>query len=99
MPRPSNKKNPLAWMLRLYVAGETPRSTNAIQVLSELCAMHLPGRHEIEVIDARARPAIAVRDNIVALPCLLKLEPEPIKRLVGNLANPEHLRAALGIGV
>ena len=99
MPRPSDKKSPLAWMLRLYVAGETPRSANAIRVLRDLCLAHLPGRHDIEVIDVGARPAIAARDNIVALPCLVKLEPEPVRRLVGNLANREHLLAALGIGV
>lgn len=83
------------WRLRLYVAGQTPRSLAAHATLRRLCEEHLPGCHEIEVIDLARNPELAQADQIVALPTLVRRLPIPIKRLIGDLANPQ--RVLLGI--
>src|SRR5271163_3733852 len=75
------------WNLRLYVAGQTPRSLTAFANLKRLCEEHLAGRYVIEVIDLLKQPNLAERDQIVALPTLVRSLPEPIKRIVGDLSN------------
>jgi circadian clock protein KaiB len=83
------------WHLRLYVAGQTPRSLAALANLRRLCELHLPNRHEIEVIDLTRHPERAKADQIVAIPTLVRRLPEPVKRLIGDLSNTE--RVFLGI--
>jgi len=83
------------WTFRLYVAGQTPRSLTALINLRHLCEAHLPGRHEIEVIDLMKFPELGRKDQIVALPTLVRKLPEPVKRLIGDLSNTE--RVLLGI--
>jgi circadian clock protein KaiB len=81
--------------LRLYIAGQTPRSAAAFANLKKLCEEHLPGRYKIEVIDLLEHPQLAAGDQIVAVPTLVKMLPEPLRRVVGDLSNTE--RALVGL--
>ena len=83
------------WELRLYIAGETPRSVAAFANLKKLCEEHLPGRYQIEVIDLMQNPQLAAGDQIVAIPTLVRKLPEPLRRIVGDLSNTE--RALVGL--
>ena len=84
-----------AWVFRLYVAGQTPRSLSAYANLQKMCEEHLPGRYRIEVVDLVKQPELGKIDQIVALPTLVRRLPVPVKRLIGDLANTE--RVMLGI--
>jgi circadian clock protein KaiB len=83
--------------LRLYVAGQTPKSVAAIANLKKLCETHLPGRYTIEVIDLMKDPALAQRHQIVAIPTLIRQLPEPLKRIIGDLSNTEKVLVGLDI--
>ncbi|MGJ4929038.1 circadian clock KaiB family protein [Bradyrhizobium sp. HKCCYLS2038] len=83
--------------LRLYVAGQTPKSVAALANLKKLCETHLPGRYTIEVIDLMRDPALAQRDQIVAIPTLIRQLPEPLKRIIGDLSNAEKVLVGLDI--
>jgi circadian clock protein KaiB len=83
--------------LRLYVAGQTPRSVAAIANLNKLCEKHLPGRYTIEVIDLMKDPALAQRDQIIAIPTLIRELPEPLRRIIGDLSNTERVLVGLDI--
>ena len=83
------------WQLRLYVAGQTPRSMAALANLKKLCEEHLDGRYSIEVIDLLKNPQLAKGDQIFAIPTLVRKLPEPMKRIVGDLSNME--RSVVGL--
>jgi circadian clock protein KaiB len=83
------------WELRLYVAGQTPRSLAAFANLKKLCETHLKGKYRIEVIDLLANPELARADQIVALPTLIRTLPPPAKRIIGDLSNEQ--RALVGM--
>lgn len=83
--------------LRLYVAGQTPKSIAAIANLKKICEQHLPGRYEIEVVDLIKDPALARRHQIVAIPTLIRQLPEPLKRIIGDLSNVEKVLVGLDI--
>lgn len=83
--------------LRLYVAGQTPKSIAAIANLNRLCEAHLPGRYRIEIVDLMKNPALAQRDQIVAIPTLIRQLPEPLKRIIGDLSNAEKVLVGLDI--
>jgi circadian clock protein KaiB len=83
--------------LRLYVAGQTPKSLAAIANLKKLCESHLAGRYTIEVIDLLVTPQLAAGDQIVALPTLVRRLPEPLKRVIGDLSNTERVLVGLDI--
>ncbi|MBB6189339.1 circadian clock KaiB family protein [Rhodanobacter sp. MP7CTX1] len=83
--------------LRLYVAGQTPKSLAAISNLKKLCETHLAGRYTIEVIDLLVTPQLAAGDQIVALPTLVRRLPEPLKRVIGDLSNTERVLVGLDI--
>ena len=83
--------------LRLYVAGKTSKSVAAIANLKRLCEHHLPGRHTIEVVDLLKHPELAKGDQIVAIPTLVRKLPEPIKKIIGDLANEERALISLQI--
>lgn len=85
------------YSLRLYVAGQTPKSVAAIANLNRLCEAHLPGRYSIEVVDLMKNPALAQRDQIVAIPTLIRQLPEPLKRIIGDLSNSEKVLVGLDI--
>jgi circadian clock protein KaiB len=77
------------YKLTLYVADQTPKSVSAIANLRNLCDQYLAGRHSIEVIDLIRNPELAARDQIVAIPTLVRRLPAPIKRIIGTLADTE----------
>ena len=81
---------PERWELRLYVAGQTPKSLAAFANLKRICETHLRGEYRIEVIDLLARPELARADQIVALPTLVRKLPPPVKRIIGDLSNSER---------
>src|SRR4051812_41370828 len=83
--------------LRLYVAGQTPKSVAALANLRRVCEEYLPGRHTIEVIDLLQQPARARADQIVAIPTLVRTLPEPIRKVIGTLADTERVLVGLRI--
>ena len=83
------------WELRLYIAGQTPKSVTAFANLKRLCEEHLPGRYQIEVIDLMQQPQLAAGDQIVAIPTLVRRLPEPLRRIVGDLSNTERTLVGL----
>ena len=83
--------------LRLYVAGQTPKSVAALANLKRVCEEHLPGRHRIEVIDLLQQPARARSDQIVAIPTLVRRLPEPVRKVIGTLADTERVLVGLHI--
>ncbi len=76
--------------LRLYVAGQTPKSVTALANLKSICETHLAGRYRIEVVDLLENPQLAAGDQILAVPTLVRRLPEPLKRIIGNLSNMER---------
>ncbi len=73
--------------LRLYVAGQTPKSLAAFANLKELCELHLAGKYRIEVIDLMKKPQMAKDDQIIALPTLVRRRPEPVRKIIGDLCD------------
>jgi circadian clock protein KaiB len=92
------KKKPGAeWQLRLYVAGQTPKSVAALDNLRRLCESHLAGRYEIEVIDLLVHPTLAAGDQILAVPTLVRKVPEPIRKIIGDLSNEGKVLVGLDV--
>src|SRR3954454_16535160 len=85
------------WRLRLYVAGQTPKSLTAFANLKRMCEECLPGQYEIEVVDLTKQPEMAQHDQIVALPTLVRKLPEPIRRIIGDLSNTERVMVGLNL--
>lgn len=85
------------WILRLYVAGQSPRSTAALRNLERICEEHLAGRYRIEVIDLLKQPQLARGDQIVAVPTLVRHLPPPMKKIIGDLSNEERVLVGLDL--
>jgi circadian clock protein KaiB len=83
------------WDLRLYVAGQTPKSLAAFANLKNVCEQHLAGKYRIEVIDLLVNPQLARGDQIVAIPTLVRKLPEPIRKIIGDLSNTERVLVGL----
>lgn len=83
------------WQLRLYTAGQTPKSLAAIKNLKKVCEEHLAGRYKIEIIDLLKNPRLAKDDQIVAIPTLVRKLPDPVRKIIGDLSNTE--RALVGL--
>jgi circadian clock protein KaiB len=92
-------KEPTAerWLLRLYVAGQTPKSIAALSNLKRICETHLAGRYEIEVIDLLKTPRLAAGDQILAIPTLVRKLPTPIKKIIGDLSNEARVLVGLDV--
>lgn len=90
-------EEPEQWNLRLYVAGQTPKSLLALANLKKYCEEHLPGRYQIEVIDLIEHPQLAEGDQIVAVPTLVRKLPPPMKRIIGDLSNKERVLVGLDL--
>jgi circadian clock protein KaiB len=88
-----------SYRLRLYVAGQTPKSTLAFKNLKHICEEHLQGRYEIEVIDLIENPQLAQGDQILAVPTLVRRLPEPIKKIIGDLSNTDRVLVGLDLRV
>ena len=85
------------WELRLYVAGQTQKSTTALANLKRYCEQHLSGRYSLEVIDLLQHPQLAEGDQILAIPTLVRKVPEPIRKIIGDLSNEEKVLVGLDI--
>jgi circadian clock protein KaiB len=85
------------WRLRLYVAGQTPKSITALANLKRLCEGHLAGRYRIDVIDLLNQPHLARRDDIVVIPTLVRQLPPPIRKIIGDLSNVERVLVGLDV--
>ena len=85
------------WRLRLYVAGQTPKSLAAFSNLKQLCETYLTNGYVIEVVDLTNQPELAGTDQILALPTLVRRLPEPIKRVIGDLSNAERVLLAIDL--
>ncbi|HSD58145.1 MAG TPA: circadian clock KaiB family protein [Methanotrichaceae archaeon] len=85
------------YVLRLYVAGMSPRSLEAIENIKRICEENMPGHYELEVIDLYQQPIFAKDGQIVAAPTLIKELPPPLKKLVGNLSNTERTLVGLDL--
>ena len=85
------------WVLKLYVAGQTPKSIAAFSNLSRICDEHLDSRYRIEVVDLLENPRLAKGDQIVAIPTLVRRLPQPVKKIIGDLANTETVLVGLNL--
>ena len=85
------------YRFRLYIAGDTPNSTNALANLTALCNEQLQGQHEIEVVDVFREPGRALAESVLMTPTLLKLSPAPVQRIVGSLADLRKVVLALSL--
>lgn len=85
------------WNLRLYVAGQTPRSLTAFKNLKDICEEYLKGQYHIEVIDLMENPTLARGDQILAIPTLVRKLPQPIRKIIGDLSNTERVLVGLDI--
>jgi circadian clock protein KaiB len=85
------------YVLRLYVAGMTPRSTAAIRRVTDICETHLSGRYELDIVDIYQKPALAKGEQILAVPTLIKRLPLPLRRFIGDLQNDEKLLFGLDL--
>jgi circadian clock protein KaiB len=88
---------PKEWLLRLYVAGQTPRSVQAFTNLKKICEQHLAGQYEIEIVDLLQNPQLAAGDQILAIPTLVRKLPEPVKKIIGDLSNTERVLVGLDL--
>ena len=91
----ANGASPQKWDLRLYTAGQSPKSLAALANLKRVCDEHLAGRYTIEVVDLLKNPRLARDDQIVAIPTLVRKLPEPLRRLVGDLSDTERTLVGL----
>jgi len=85
------------WNLRLYIAGQTPKSMVALANLRRICEEYMNGRYTIEIIDLMANPRLAQQDQIVAIPTLVREIPSPLKRIIGDLSNTERVLVGLDV--
>jgi circadian clock protein KaiB len=84
-------------VLRLYVAGTSPRSLRAIQNAKEICDEFLPGRHELQIVDILQQPTMAKDDQILAVPTLIKKLPTPLRRFIGDLSDRKVVLSGLNL--
>jgi circadian clock protein KaiB len=85
------------WELRLYIAGQTPKSMTALRNLKKYCETHLKGQYRIEVVDLLKKPQLAAGDQILAIPTLVRKVPEPMRKIIGDLSNEEKVLVGLDI--
>jgi circadian clock protein KaiB len=100
MKKPSSPRRRRAdklWQLRLYVAGQTPKSLTAFSNLKKICETHLRGRYRIDVIDLVKRPQLSGGDQILAIPTLVRKLPEPVRKIIGDLSDTERVLVGLDL--
>jgi len=96
-PRARTRRAEKNWELRLYVAGQTPKSLTAFANLKKICEEHLAGQYHIEVIDLLKKPQLASGDQILAIPTLVRKLPEPIRKIIGDLSDTERVLVGLNL--
>ncbi len=94
LARPPRKEH---YVLRLYVTGMTPRSSEAVAAVKAICQEYLEGRYDLEVIDLYQKPHLAREAQIIAMPTLVKKYPRPLRRLIGNLSDEARVLAGLSL--
>lgn len=85
------------WILRLYVAGQTPKALTALKNLEKICEEQLKGKYSIEVIDLLKNPQLGADDQIFALPTLVRKLPVPVRKIIGDLSNTERVLVGLDL--
>src|SRR6476469_8535419 len=90
-------KKEYKWELRLYIAGNTPKSVAALTNLQKYCEEHLKDEYKIEVIDLLIHPQLAAGDQILAIPTLVRALPEPVRRIIGDLSNTDRVLVGLDL--
>jgi circadian clock protein KaiB len=93
----SNRRTAKLWQLRLYVAGQTPKSLTAFGNLKQICENHLKGRYRIEVIDLLEQPHLSKGDQILAIPTLVRKLPPPVRKIIGDLSDAERVLVGLDL--
>lgn len=94
---PSESKMNKNWHLRLYVAGQTPKSLAAFSNLKKICEDHLDGRYNIEVIDLVEQPRLSNGDQILAIPTLVRKLPQPVRKIIGDLSDTQRVLVGLNL--
>lgn len=97
LEKKANKSGKQQYVLRLYVAGMTSQSSQAIQNISQICEENLKGRYDLQVIDIYQRPALAKGEQIIAAPTLIKKLPLPLRKFIGNMADREKILVGLDL--
>jgi circadian clock protein KaiB len=92
-----SKAEPNRYVLRLYVAGQTPKSVLAIVNIKKICEENLKGRYMLDVIDLYQQPQLAQGEQIIALPTLIKKLPPPLRRIIGDMSNTERVLVGLDL--
>jgi circadian clock protein KaiB len=93
----SHRRPPKLWQLRLYVAGQTPKSIAAFSNLKKICEDHLNGRYRIEVIDLVQQPQLSRGDQILAIPTLVRKLPQPVRKIIGDLSDTNRVLVGLDL--
>ncbi len=96
-PRARSRRPKKTWELRLYVAGQTPKSITAFANLKKICEEHMAGEYDIEVIDLLKEPQLASGDQILAIPTLVRKLPQPIRKIIGDLSDTERVLVGLNL--
>jgi circadian clock protein KaiB len=96
-PGPEEKETNAHWRLRLYISGQTVKSIAAIQNITSLCEQLVPGNFQLEIVDILEDPAAGEDEQILALPLLVRLNPKPRRRIIGDLSDPEATAVALNL--
>lgn len=95
--RSSRASGPKRYVLRLFVAGATPRSTNAVRILKAVCEERIHGLYDLKVIDIYQQPALAAMEQIVAVPTLVRKLPAPLRRFIGDMSDMGKIVAGLAL--
>jgi circadian clock protein KaiB len=95
--RGKKKEGGESWDLRLYVAGQTPKSVQALANLKKIGEEHLKGRYKIEIVDLLKNPRLAQGDQILAVPTLVRKLPLPVRKIIGNLSDTERVLVGLNL--
>jgi circadian clock protein KaiB len=90
-------KKKVVWELRLYIAGQTPKSILALKNITRYCKEHLEGQYTIEVVDLLKNPKLAEGDQIFAIPTLVRKFPQPLRKIIGDLSNEEKVLVGLNV--
>lgn len=95
----SLERSTVEYVLQLFITGATPNSLRAVANIKRLCEEHLRGRYSLEIIDVYQQGALAIKEQIIALPLLIKKEPLPERRLIGDLSETQKVLKGLGLVV
>ncbi|MGH9736287.1 MAG: circadian clock KaiB family protein [Candidatus Acidiferrales bacterium] len=85
------------WILRLYIAGQTPKSLAALSNLNAICEAKLKGQYKIEIVDLARKPELARENQIFAIPTLVRQMPEPIRKIIGDLSDKQRVLVGLAL--